>query len=618
MFQFPIRGDIPEPPTLFFTTSSNTRAERVLDELRRVIADHPAIIKDVMRADMIIFPSVEAVREAFESDRYQPGRAVVLFDGHVANKHFRPLSRSRSGAPFPAWSSGAMWGVEFGTKLTDGTHKGGDRSIGRVRHAAEQLRAWFGVHFGWIDRPLDEKGCHSFPWGPTARGEASPVRIHLPAAISETLARLNSGPDMIGEVNANVRAQLPVGSRISWRRVPGEVATYPRKQMEAAVSAIAAFERACAVVVNDPLVARELMTGVNLRGPYGRLEQCYLRPHFGDIPIVEWSIRRPDFHVNGPDLVSSENDEMPGGFFDLWHIDRSYGINTEAWEAVFDGLFAHGPLAFVVSDQWSQVYLTSARWMAEELRALGREVYVITTTDARELVFQDDGVYYQGARLGTVWRQFPIFETEGPFAELVFASQEGRVRMVPEFAHFGNKSWYAIFWTRHEQFRALIDPDAFVLLEKLIPHTRLILPSPTEDERTPQAFASPTNIIHGILREDRAHLVLKLTGASDKTARSLGVLVGAAQTKEAWEAWIWERFQHADPFIIQRRFETTVEHVAVLDTKTGGAERFPCKVLMRPWCYKGQLISTSCAVTPHWTTKVHGMYDMAVVPVNYI
>ena len=144
------------------------------------------------------------------------------------------------------------------------------------------------------------------------------------------------------------------------------------------------------------------------------------------------------------------------------------------------------------------------------------------------------------------------------------------------------------------------------MLQKLVPRSRLILPSDS------------TAGLFDISDADRARLVLKLTGASDRTARSLGVVIGVAQTSLEWEQWIRERVARREPFIVQHRFDTSVEEVAVYNTRTKSPELFPCKVLMRPWMLGGQLVSTSCAVTPRWTTKVHGMVDMAVVPVQYV
>ena len=60
-----------------------------------------------------------------------------------------------------------------------------------------------------------------------------------------------------------------------------------------------------------------------------------------------------------------------------------------------------------------------------------------------------------------------------------------------------------------------------------------------------------------------------------------------------------------------------MEQVGVFNVTTGATELFDCKVLLRPWVVNGNLVSSHNACTPHWTTKVHGMTDMAVVPVEY-
>ena len=428
MFAFPIEGEIPECPTLFFTIAGQSRALLVIDHLRTALSvgSHPLI-----EAEVVVFASETEATAAFQS-RYDASRAVAIWDSECANRRFRPFSRSRSGAPFPSWSHGALWGVGVGLKIYEGM---ADRASDRARNIAEQMRAWFGRQFHWITR-TDH---HHFPWGPTAKNEKGVVRITLPPEMSDILARLNGGPDMAGEVNERVRAGLPKDSRISWIRVPGAVASYPRLTMERTLRAIAAFERASAALIDRPGLSERLLAGVDIPNRDPAIIDAYLHPRFGDQPIIEWSVRRPDMHVNGNDLVSSENDEMPGGFFDLWHVDEVYGINADDWQMAFDWLLSEGPLAIVVSDQWSQVYLSSARWMADKLCATGRRVMVITTPEVEEMVMSDQDVFFRGERIGTVWRQFPIFETKDGLARLVMAAQEGRVRMVPEFAHFGSR-----------------------------------------------------------------------------------------------------------------------------------------------------------------------------------
>lgn len=601
MFDFPINGVIPEPPTLFFTISGHPRALLVINHLRAILSvgDHP-----LAEVEIIVFASEAEAAAAFKSRKdgecvRRRSRAVAIWDSECSNRRFRPFSRSRSGEPFPSWSQGVLWGIGIGPKIHEGAT---DRTNDRVRNIAEQMCAWFGRQFTWItrtDRP-------HFPWGPTAKNEKGVVSITLPSETTDILARLNGGPDMAGEVNERVRAELPKDSRISWIRVPGAVASYPRLTMERTLRAIAAFERASAALVDQPGLSERLLAGVDIPDRDPAIVDAYLHPRFGDQPITEWSVRRPDMHVNGNDLVSSENDEMPGGFFDLWHVDEAYGINADGWQAAFDWLLSEGPLAIVVSDQWSQVYLSSARWMADKLCAMDRRVMVITTPEVEEMVMSEQGVFFRGERIGTVWRQFPVFETKDGLARLVMAAQEGRVRMVPEFAHFGSKTWYALFWENQHAFAARMAPEDFALLQKLVPRSRLVLSSDS------------TESLFDLSDAARAQWVLKLTGASDRTARSLGVVIGLAQTKLEWEQWIRERIDRREPFIVQHRFDTSVEEVAVYNTRTKSPELFPCKVLMRPWMLGGRLISTSCAVTPKWTTKVHGMVDMAVVPVQYV
>ena len=221
--------------------------------------------------------------------------------------------------------------------------------------------------------------------------------------------------------------------------------------------------------------------------------------------------------------------------------------------------------------------------------------------------------------MGTIWRQFPVFETQGLLADLVRAAQEGKVRMVPEFAHFGNKSWFALFHQFEDAFRRHLTDEDFATLMELLPESHLVVHGQDCFPFTVAGFSIENlQSLRDLPKEARDLLVLKITGANNLSARSLGVLVGAAQSEDTWRVWLSERQARQQPFIVQRRFDTSVETLAVLNTRTNAAEAFRCRVLLRPWVVGGKLVSSHNCATPHWTTKVHGMVDMAVQPVVYV
>ncbi len=601
-------ASLPASPAIVFTVNGpdawNPHAAIVLDEMRAAFPQSDRL----QNVRLETFPSLDAAQAAL-GPAVEKGSAVAVYDGRPRN-FFSPVHRGRKGVAFPTWAHQALWGIVVGDKIAGGAERGRKRAA----NCAEQARAWFGRQYE------EQVGKRQLPWGPVRKGEEGPAKITLPSDVPGILARLNDGPDMAADIAHMEHAkQLPRDARISWIRVPGEPATYPKRVMDAYLRAVGGFERACADLACEEQIAHAVMAGVRIDSALPRLRECYLMPRNANGPVIEWAVRRPDMHVNGDSLVASENDEMPGGFTDLVHVDRAYGVNAANWQQCFDWLCAEGPLVFVVSDGWSAGYIRSTKWLVDFLRSQGRDAHLVTTADLGRITVTDDAVLLDGNRVGTLWRQFPMFETTGKLAELVFAAQDGKVRMVPEFAHFGNKTWFSLFWECQDDFRARLNREDFDVLRRLIPESKLVLP----DEPLPLFHIAGIHVesmdaLKGLAAPERDQLVLKITGANDLAARSYGVFVAAAHNENDWRAWLDKRIARHEPFIIQRRFATSVERIAVLNIATRAPEVFRCRVLLRPWVVGNRLVSSHTCCTPEDSTKVHGRVDMAVQPVVFV
>ncbi len=610
MFSAHIDARVLKKPRLIFTIEGQTASKAVLDIIEHWREDQD----EHWDIETRVFANAEAVANTFQNG-HRPEDSIVVFDGTDHRRHFRYVCYGRkegqkSSCSIPTWAQGVQWGVGLNPRLpTIGQN-------GRQGSAAKQLRADFGRHFE--TRVHVE---HRFPWGKTKAGETLPNRPRLRDEINIILKNLQNGPDMADEVFEAVKGRIPAGQTFSWIRVPDRTATVNREMMERCLDAMRGFEICCSELLEQHRdVGDRLMLGVTMDPAHPELRDCYLHPKVRDERVTHWSVRRPDMHVCGERFVASENDEMPGGFTDCFHIDRSYAINMDGWRATFNWLCSQGPLLFVVSSEWSKGYITSMRWMAEQMQAMGYPAYLIHGGELNRLHINNHNVTLeldnQTIVVGTIWRQFPIFETKGKFAELVVASQDGRVRMVPEFAHFGNKSWFALFHERNHFFREHLTAGQFETLTMLIPSSHLVVPN-TQINIT--IAGTQLTSYHDLINAPdalRDRLVLKITGANDLAARSYGVFMGHAQKREAWIEWLSDRARKHEPFIVQERFQASEECIAVYNTASKAAEPFPCKVLVRPWVVADRYVTSHTACTPHYTTKVHGMVDMAVQPIE--
>lgn len=575
-------------PNVIFTLEGNEKSVEVIKIFRN--------LKGTSGMEPIIFQNEKEIEAFFESGA-SPLSAVILYDSTGINKHFtlRAQGRREDSMRMPAWANGAQWGVQIFPRCN-------------TRSCAEQVRAHFVRHFS------DYISANYFPWGQPKKGESGPVRISLPP-MDGILNRLNSGPDFAGSIADMAHAaELPKGSRISWIRVPHRPVQAKEQELSNILEAFRSFERASFHLAHkkpeeiNPL----LMAGVDLAEG---MEPYYLNP-----PNDHFSVARPDLHYTSErNVFASENDEMPGGLPDLIHLDHAYGINADRWEGAFNWLTKEGALLFVVSNNWSKCYIPENVWLVEWLRNRNYPVK-ITTTDNLEDLSLNGEVRFKGEKVSVIWRQFPIFETEGKLTELVRAANDGVIKMVPEFGHFGNKTWFSIFRSHEMDFKELLSDEEFQIMDEVLPDSRLIIPGKENASfpfRILEIEIADLADLKNLKASLRNELVLKVAGANILSARSYGVLMGHDLPIEDWRRWINERVSLKQPFIVQRRAETSVEHIPVFNTKINRPEAFPCRVLIRPWRINGSLVSASACAVPSNTLRIHGRVDMAVLPIQF-
>lgn len=570
-------------PRFFITVKGNPRSESVMARLNP--------------NDCIVFPDDAAVKNFFESG-VSPDSVVAISDQKgKPHQNYTFTTCLRAQNLLPSWAKSCHWGIAvFPGCVTDHF----------VRNCAEQANAHFKRNF---ERNLLQG---DYPWGRTRNGENSPANVVIPRHVRETLKRLNDddAPNLANAIAEETCAlELPTGSKISWIRVAHDPLHCDMAQMQAAVDAMEKFEKVCSALAGMSAdVQDRLAAGVDIDDA---LLNVYIYPK-----TDHFSVRRPDFHFTGEqDVFASENDEMPGGMAELAFLDSVYGLNQERWKQCFDWLCRDGRLLFIVSHEWSKCYVTEIRWLTGYLEKLGYDVGLMTTENMEELTIRPDGVYDGHGKIGTIWRQFPIFEAKGKLVDLVLAAHNGNVRMVPEFAHYGNKVWFSIFRSHNAFFKKFLDSATFQLLNRLLPDSHLVR-SDTDFPFTVEGITIDSlSALCSLPPRVRDGLVMKLSGANTLTARSYGVIMGHGLSQETWGDWVLERMQRQQPFIVQRRLETGTIDLPVVNTGKNIGELFHCRVLLRPWSVGGKLVSVHACAVPSNTLRVHGRVDMCVPPI---
>lgn len=593
-------ADLFQVPRLYITVRGNPRSEAIIAKIQKRLTDSsfqesfgPG--EEMIEQECLVLDDDAAVQQLFESGVARDSVVAVFDHKHGGHRYHSFTTCLRANNDLPNWAKGCHWGMVIHSKCV------GDHF---ERNAAEQATAHFNRNFG---KNLRNR---QFPWGKIRNGENPPVNIGIPARVRDVLSRLNSGPDLAAAIaEQSCALELPTGSRISWYRVSHDPLECDLGQMLKAVNAMTAFEPACNLLAaSNADVQSMLMAGVDVDQA---VRDVYLFPKSD-----RFSVRRPDFHFTGAaNVFASENDEMPGGMAELAFLDSVYGLNTERWKSCFDWLTKEGRLLFLVSHVWSKCYVTEIRWLTQHLKGLGYDVDCMTTENMDTLTVKSDGVYDETGRIGTIWRQFPIFEARGKLVDLVLASHEGKVRMVPEFAHYGNKVWFSIFRSHSAFFRQHLDDETFQLLDQLLPESHLVRGTRDFPFTVEGTAVESAGTLCGLPADVRDGLVMKLSGANTLTARSYGVIMGHGLAQNTWREWVEERLRLGQPFIVQRRLETGTIDLPVANTSQNVGELFRCRVLLRPWHMGGQLVSVHACAVPSSTLRVHGRVDMCVPPV---
>lgn len=376
-----------------------------------------------------------------------------------------------------------------------------------------------------------------------------------------------------------------------------------------ATTAFDQFEAAAArLIADEPKVANQLMAGVEI-DPAVRKDYIKAPKPF--------TVRRLDVLQTPGGMYVTENDEQPGGIGLSYLYDLLYGVNLDRWRAVWNSLVSSGKLVFVVSHDWSQGYHGEIRWLVGRLRREGYDVEFISTNELNRLTVDARNVRMDGAKVGTIFRLFPIFETKGKLADLVHAAKRRTVKMVPEFASWGNKTWFALFYEHIDHFRRCMSPSSFQLLQQVIPDTVLVQDGMFSRPFVVDGHAITTiEELGGVSTKIRRQLVIKATGASRQSARSHGVRIGSSLSGAGFRDLL-SKIGHG-PFLVQyytKGAEYAIPAYSVLDGR-GTVETFRCRMLMRPWSVNGTNVGVVTA-SPRETSLIHGTTASAFIPLDY-
>lgn len=353
-------------------------------------------------------------------------------------------------------------------------------------------------------------------------------------------------------------------------------------------------------------------------------------PRFkGVLPLIY----RPDLLWTENGFVATEFDSVPGGAGLLSGMEQLYaGLGFQlpdtaaAYHHALRLIHRSGLLAIVVSDE-SAGYREEQAYLATRLQELGLPAVCLAPG---ELEVTREGAYYQGKRIGTIYRFFELFDIDNvPNGwEMLHLAQNGLVKMTPPpKAYLEEKLWFALihhpilegYW-----FEALGEA-IFNCLRRIVPVTHILDSRPIPPHALVPNLSLNGHPVHSynqllsLPKGDRA-FVIKPSGFSPASWGSRGVIVGRDLTTRAWNDAVIEALRSFDhlPHLLQRYHYSVSCEQEYYEFRIGALEMFTGKSRFCPFFFnlgktalRGGTLVTTCPVEK---PLIHGMTDAVMAP----
>jgi len=327
---------------------------------------------------------------------------------------------------------------------------------------------------------------------------------------------------------------------------------------------------------------------------------------------------RPDLILTEDGYIVAEIDSVPGGIGLTGWLNQTYSrFDSEIVGGAngmlegFQSVLPNG--CDIVISQESATYRPEMEWLIAQLPDRQTKWRVVAAENYEP----------QGGR--AVYRFFELFDLSNiPNVENTLrANAEGRVTITPPIKpYLEEKMWFALFWLKplHAFWRRELGEKYFVQLQKIIPYTWLLDPTPL-----PQHAVIPRLEIHdwreaaGFSQKDR-DLLLKVSGFSPLGWGSRGVSLGSDLPHSEWEKRIENALATFDssPTILQRFHKGKLFEHPYCDNDSGELKTMKGRVRLCPYYFvesdRVKLRGALATIVPADKKFVHGMRDGILIP----
>jgi hypothetical protein len=338
---------------------------------------------------------------------------------------------------------------------------------------------------------------------------------------------------------------------------------------------------------------------------------------------------RPDLILTDDGYVIAEIDSVPGGIGLTAWLNRTYSeIDSQiigGADGMLDGFQSVLPNGGdIVISQESATYRPEMEWIAARLQDRQSVAAVADRgTGYHWRVIPAENYEPQAER--AVYRFFELFDLPNipQIDQTLRGNADGRVTITPPIKpYLEEKMWFALFWLKplHEFWRRELGEKYFVKLQKVIPYSWLMDPTPL-----PQHAVIPRLEIHDwreaakFSQKDR-ELLLKVSGFSPLGWGSRGIALGSDLPHAGWEKRIEQALVNFEtqPTIMQRFHKGSLFEHRYWDVETEELKTMKGRVRLCPYYFvegdRVRLRGLLATIVPADKKFIHGMRDAILVP----
>ncbi len=425
------------------------------------------------------------------------------------------------------------------------------------------------------------------------------------------------------EAARSVQRALPAGGLFhekEWRVAPRP---FPlpegfATELEKLGHRLSLFVRACDLLYRQSVKGRQPTWVADLLDAGKPAELvAFQREHSTSDDVAR--VIRPDIILTDEGYTIAELDNVPGGIgLTAWLAKTYAGLGYDVLggaDGMLRGFSEIFPYGDVVISEEAATYRPEMLWLAAELNA----------SEFRESHWRVLDASPRNDWQKRVYRFFELFDLANvPAAvELMEGVRSKSLTVTPPFKPaLEEKLWFALFWLKplEDFWHRELGERAFLALQKVIPYTWLVDPSPLPRHAVlPKLEAHSWNEV-AQFSQKRRNFILKISGFSESAWGSRGVAVASDLPQHEWKAKLTSALEAfpTHPHILQvfhpgRLFDTeywTPESDAIYSMRG--------RVRLCPYYFNGEkkriLGGALATICPDDKKILHGMRDAILAP----